>query len=133
MTPAEAESLGRRWLAAGGGWRAGMLSMDGWRVVHAAGIVACVTDGDGNADAIERRECSPGLLSPPDLRDPATMGVCLAVVRERLDSPMFRTDALYALRVSERCWQLYTDTHAYSWADGTTEAEALVRAMECAP
>ena len=88
LSDVEAEALGRRWIAAGGGWREGMLSLDGWRVLAAGAICVCATDGGGDgADAVERRECSAALLGAPDLRDAATRGAALEVVRDRWESP----------------------------------------------
>ena len=151
MTPAEAEALGRRWLAAGGGWRKGMRSLNGYRLISviAPDIFIVSMEGSGEITkfiAMRRltygpegiHKAGPGDRLPewpdvPDLRDPATRGAALEVVRERLDSAMFHTDGLYVARVDGSRWEVWTDTHAYKWAAGASEAEALVAALEAAP
>lgn len=67
MTPTQAEALGRRWLAAGGGWRPGMLAHD---------------DSTGREHRINGAMVIPDEWWP-DLRDAATRGAALDVVRER--------------------------------------------------
>ncbi len=76
MTPAKAEALGRAWIAAGGGWRDGML--DG----HTGHRIALGPDGESYT--VRKSDGQ----SWPDLRDPATRGAALDVVRERWGDPL---------------------------------------------
>ena len=110
MTEAEAEALGKRVVACKG-FRPmrGMLDMQGrsW-----------------GADLLFRWSNDVGV---PDLRDPATLGCLLALVREALHSP--RAHVLYVAGL-----------HRWECADnrvvlgvGATEAEAIVAALEEAP
>lgn len=66
MINEEAEALGRRWIAAGGGWRAGMAA------IHENGSAHRLAMSTQMSEAWW-----------PDLRDPATRGAALEVVRER--------------------------------------------------
>lgn len=134
MTPAEAEALGRRWREAGGGWREGMRDGDGY-------IVTAVGE-DGLPDASGVAGTAPAqtmvttwLDSWPDLRDPATRGAALEVVRERWGpafqvSPVIRftPDAVVIVR-----WMWYANDKNENRGDSTSEAEALVAALEAAP
>lgn len=81
LSDAEAEAIGRRWLAAGGGWRDGM--MDGLsrvRTHHATGRSADIRYRDINWEWVEEPVAD---TSWPDLRDAATRGAAVEVVRER--------------------------------------------------
>ena len=66
----------------------------------------------------------------PDTNDAATLGAMLGIVRTLLDSPMHRTDGLYVARVDDGRWEAWTDTHAYEWGRGESEAEVLVGLAE---
>ena len=75
----------------------------------------------------------PGDESWPDLRDPATLGCVLALVREAWGQP-----GLYALRIGGELWTVSHDRwkhKPYIVGERTaiTEAEALVTALEQAP
>lgn len=116
MTEAEAEALGKR-LVACKGFRPlrGMLDMQGrsW-----------------GADLLFRWNND---VDVPDLRDPATLGCLLALVREAWNKPaisMFWGDywqIVYASNIDDGC----ADNE--NIGDGDTEAEALVDALEAAP
>ena len=112
MTDAEAEALGRR-LVACKGFRVmrGMLDMQGrtW-----------------GRDLLWRWRND---LDVPDLRDPATLGCVLALVREAHAVPFLQV----SLKITrERGYQF--DCHPHhrgQWVD--SEEEALVAALEDAP
>ena len=140
MTPAIAEALGRRWIAAGGGWREGMLSLDGWRVLAVYGVCVCASDGGAEgAEGVELRECSAALLDCPDLRDPATRGAALEVVRERWNSPalqispVVRTDMNGASTGGITGWRWYSNDKEDNMGTAFTEGACLVAALESAP
>ena len=112
MTEAEAEALGKR-LVACKGFRPlrGMLDMQGrtW-----------------GADLLFRWSND---VDVPDLRDPATLGCLLALVREAHGVPFLQV----SVKISrEHGYQF--DCHPHhrgQWVD--SEAEALVAALEAAP
>ncbi len=121
MTEVDAESLGRRWLAVRGGGHAGM------EVVHASGD--------------RFRLSSPMHMHAnwwPDLRDAATRGAALEVVRQRWGNPLMWVEwATSTATWGEGDYQL-------SWAcrngeptppdiTGGSEAAVLVAALEAAP
>ena len=122
MTDAEAEALGRR-LVACKGFRVmrGMLDMQGrtW-----------------GRDLLWRWRND---LDVPDLRDPATLGCVLALVREAWAAPR----ALVRLSANGKSFHVFDVdrvTTGGNWASFLcgdhgiqTEAEALVAALEAAP
>lgn len=124
-------------------WLPGVLTVDGWRVVDAYedGTVRWVSD----CGQMETRTPFGGALqSCPDLTDPATLGCLLALVRSAYgdDEIGIMSDAHYG----EKGGKLSRD-HRIKWwrvvssgrhiivtiSSGSTEAEALVAALECAP
>ena len=133
MNPAEAEALGRRWLSAGGEWRDGMLTQHGERVLSLAPpterprlyVADPCPESRPPWDILTVRTDDGG-PRVPDLRDPATRGAALEVVRERWGDPTSHTsfDSLrgwvYAGKID--C------TDAFP-----SEAEAIVAALEAAP
>lgn len=142
LTNEAAEALGRRWLAAGGGWRAGML-----------------VQATMHGSPVEVRLCyptkAPNTASAewPDLRDPATLGACLAVVRERWGSTAHLVRHMTWVPdgkgdTEQACWWAlavgqssvpftvrYEDEYGVGnkYLCGPTEEDALVRALEAAP
>ena len=67
----------------------------------------------------------------PDLRDPATLGCLLALVREAWGDPY-----VYAMRLNVRrqIWVVHVPSDQHNiHGEGATEAEALVAALEAAP
>lgn len=128
MTPA-LESLGRRWIAAGGGWKEGMRCLpdsEGIKVDRRVVAVDRYTHmghytGEYVVAAISF------LSDVPDLSDPATLGACLAVVRERWGKPR-----LHASPSGLVAW--YVGDGVCTIVPGVaTEAEALIAALEAAP
>ena len=144
MTPAEAEALGRRWLAAGGGWRKGMRSLNGYRLISviAPDIFIVSMEGSGEITkfiAMRRltygpegiHKAGPGDRLPqwpdvPDLRDPATRGAALDVVRERWGDPT----AYIRYSWEWKAWYAYAGPHSPHGGAHDSEAEALVAALE---
>lgn len=143
LTNEQAEALGRRWLAAGGRWRDGMATGNG----HPRRMLFNTSSTGATygyalplpvRKGIPRRPPCPALDREawPDLRDPATRGACLAVVRERWG------DSAMHLRPVASGWGAFTmrvslggDAPAplYLCVAGATEAEALVDALESHP
>lgn len=141
MTPAEAEALGRRWIAAGGGWREGMRATcyADWGTV-----TRVFTDDDGTQtvyvswdhDAASGDLRDYGADAWPDFRDPATRGVALEVIRERyLDgfAHIAFADGQWCLRVLPN-GAMFTPFRHDRLLDfrGATEGEVLVMALEAA-
>ena len=134
MSPAEAEALGRRWRAAGGVVVGGMLLRDDFgRVTRQATEVAATS-----------------ATWWPDFRDGATRGAALQVVRDRWQSPAVHVrrrgtiimpsgEPLPAWEVCdlylshEAAKRLGTKGGTVGCSGHTSEAEALVFAMESAP
>jgi len=118
MTDEQARALGERWIKAGGGWYAGM------------------TDAQTSTVRYPIHYYDSAI---PDLRDPATRGAALQVVRERWREPSYSLTA-----VDESCYPI-----RWEWIDGglaapmlghpiayqqfDSEAEALVAALEALP
>jgi hypothetical protein len=131
--------------------RAGVLTFSkviGWRIHYATGGTS---GGDWN-------QFPPGAL--PDLSDPATLGCLLALVRSAYGDPWIRVEPMSsgwvciyskppagfnaAWHVHPK-WSRWTRSWPPPWrrprprsqtplpANGDTEAEALVAALECAP
>ncbi len=144
MTNEQAEALGRRWIAAGGGWRAGMLTDCNERVLRADAEYLWVgfdyesETGRWDVDT-ERVRADDRGARWPDFRDAATRGAALGVVRERWGEP--------ALQVSPRMhfersvmdkgvlagWAYYVNDLDEHSGRAPSEAEALVAALEAAP
>lgn len=118
MTEDQARAVGAAWLAAGGGWRPGML----WRVMREAPLESY----HGRID--EQRRAPAERSAWPDLRDPATLGAALAVVRERWGDP-----GMFARRSTSRGLWRVSGSDTRSVVEAETEAEALVAALEAAP
>ena len=130
MNDDEARALGERWIKAGGGWRLWMRGVDldgeAWRIGN---------DGE----AIRERGLEvrySGLLRPrlwPDLRDPATRGAALDVVRDRWGGTVWIGGQL--VRPGRLAWIVcglhVSNGQRVNGPDGfKTEAEALVAALE---
>jgi hypothetical protein len=121
VTEVDAEALGRRWLTASGGWHAGM------EVVHASGY---------RHRLLSSTHTYKGWW--PDLRDAATRGAALEVVRQRWGNPLVWVE----WEASTAMWG--EGTYQLSWAcvngepippdiTGDSEAAVLVAALEAAP
>ena len=65
----------------------------------------------------------------PDLTDPATRGCILALVREAWESPK----ANLSWVTDDKCMVVFDTGHAQKFLLASTEAEALVLALEGAP
>jgi len=146
MTDEQAMDLGRRATACKAWrWMPGMLTVDGRRVVGCitADLVRYVHDGDNeDGDGYDSLHDTV-----PDLRDAATLGTLLALVREA-----WRDPGVYTVRQSkndagEIIWEaMLRNVRDYVYESDTTiggeesncgeystEAEALVDALEGAP
>ena len=64
----------------------------------------------------------------PDLSDPATLGCLLALVREAWESPK----ANISWVTDDKCMVVFDTGHAQRFLLASTEAEALVAALEAA-
>lgn len=126
MDDQEARALGERWIAAGGGWRAGMLPIDS---ATGASWVRLREDAPDDWDLQEPYDPFAGLdKAVPDLRDPATRGAALEVVRERWARPYLcvrSTDD----DDEDGCGSWYIEQPEVY---GVSEAECIVRALEAA-
>jgi len=144
MTDEQAEALGRRLLACDGfRWMPGMLA----RHAHTGPIrVLCDQDGENYAEitvgpgpdgnemqrpyewgVVGRFPASGAFPCWPDMRDPATLGCALALVRERHGGSCCCVPAGHEWDVDDGLGDsILNDPEP-------TEAEALVAAMEAAP
>ena len=132
--------MGRRWLAAGGGWRPGMMS---WYGQNFGRVV-----GQGKLPSEWRCESAYGFITGwpasavafggwPDLRDPATRGAAVEAGRE------WWGDAETYAKIEDSLWTKKRDGDGRRWlvitgdgrgiAVGDSEAEALCAALEAAP
>jgi hypothetical protein len=135
MTPAELEALARRAVACPKWqWLPGMLTTDGVRVIglYATGKMAGYTPNSNRFYFVDG--------SIPDLRDPATVGCLLDLVREAHDNRELVTAKYHELRG----WTVCTHSFEYeilplfnpdeeSGIFCDSEAAALVEALEVAP
>lgn len=113
----EMEALARRAVACKGWrWMPGMQALGGVRVFD---VMGDTFDGmDTDSEYLD----APTANLLPDLTDPATLGCLLAVTRKAWNRP-------YA---SISRWEKGWDWDGWWWAC-TSEAEALVAALEAAP
>ena len=142
MTPVEREQIGRAWIAAGGGWREGMLAGGGVprRVLFMRAESWSSTYGYDLP--LERKPGRRGPNRPPsptrdpkawpDFRDAATRGAALEVVRERWGAP---EGHLYPFerKAGVRSWVFRRFYGADFTSEGDSEAAALLAALEAAP
>ena len=129
MNEEQWQELGRRAVACKAWrWMPGMLDgIDEQRVASVRdGLVTMERDGRGEALEFDPRLVRRRPL--PDLRDPATMGCLLALVRESWGRP-----AIYVFEHHGR-WTASSGNLPPQWgAFLDTEAAALVEALEAAP
>lgn len=139
MTPADLD-LGRRAVACRGfRWMPGMLTQHGERVIgvaHGAGclLVVDVSGGDRTATETKIVRWDDGGPRVPDLSDPATSGCLLALVREAWGDRAVHAEACQ-FDACSGMWHVYRFVRGIeeNIANGATEAEALVAALEAAP
>jgi len=120
--------LGKRAVACEGWrWMRGMLDLGDWEVrgEYNCGHGVRVVDRAGKTAIVP-----PTRMSAPDLRDPATVGCLLALVREAWAPLLVWTSPYYRDRDSGARWEATTSE---SVVVGWNEAEALVTALEVAP
>lgn len=151
MTEEQAIELGKRAMAAGWEWQAGAVDMAGDRVMTTSprirewwkdqweiwGFPAEMFYIGLNVDQPRYGHrmgeiCTSTFMQPPDFRDPATLGILLAQVRERWD------DATIHAQFYDETWRVaYWNPENFFWAywpeeSFVTEAEALVGCLEAA-
>ena len=120
------------------------IACEGWRWLP--GMRATIPDAPGNARIVSIDEVAiKGGFSDarwdhdswtyghprpclPDLSDPATLGCLLALVRSAYGDPWIRVEPMSSGWVC-----IYSKPPPGLPANGDTEAEALVAALECAP
>lgn len=126
MNRNNAIDLGRR-AARCKAWRLmpGMADIDGARVVLVSGGRALIT-----SEETALSEWVDATSAVPDLRDPATLGCLLALVREA-----HRDHEIQAEPKDDGQWECWLPgaTGPGPLRVGWTEAEALVAALEAAP
>ena len=130
MNDQEMIELGKRAVACEGfRWMPGMLD-EGERVLFAEDLSITTASGDFGIT-----DWSPRSVGQPDLRDPATLGCLLHLVREAWGEddrgPM--CTAPFALGGNSNMWSVERAPSMDTIATGDTEAEALVAALEAAP
>jgi hypothetical protein len=108
-------------------WMPGMLTMDGRRVVGVDGDVLVLHYADEHKCYQRWTEDAE-----PDLGDPATLGCLLALVREARNTP-YGNVAVVIVNDAPRLAFVGGLTVAERFFVATTEAEALVAALEAAP
>ncbi len=130
--PENSSTLDERWRALGSPWRPGMLSLQHWDgEAHpyrcrqdARGFVRIGQLGNGSPED-NRAYCLP------DWTDPATLGALLGLVRERYGDPH-----VYVLSCASDWFTVCSpNAEGGKWLahppiDGSTEAEALIAALE---
>ena len=119
--------LGKRAIACEGfRWMPGMRESTGERVLLVVKIaIATTQESTGTTSDWTRAE-----MEHPDLRDPATIGCLLHLVREAWGDNTITVDkhgGVAGSYVFRRAWGLE------DWIDEATEAEALVATLEAAP
>lgn len=124
MTDDQWIELARRAVACKGWrWMPGMLDMDGGRVLQPLGLVTA-----------QRLQLAWAILSGPfavpDLRDPATLGCLLELVREAWGPVIVRPPEDAPAVVG--WWEVERLSDGKAWG-GATEADALVAALEATP
>lgn len=130
----DAELLARRAVACKN-WR----WMPGMRATLSSGLVVRLGDHDegslwfailagGATCTVDVRH--PSYTVAPDLTDPATRGCLLALVREAWGDPRASTNAS---PYGDGRWAVVDSKALRFYAWGTSEAEALVAALEAAP
>lgn len=97
----------------------------GWRWMP--GMRWWTEDDRGRLDDFQPEYMGRPLGALPDLTDPATLGCLLALVREAWVDPYSHT--LFDVDT----WFVWGDAPTDPFSTGSTEAEALVAALEAAP
>jgi len=134
-------ALGRRAVACKGWrWMAGMLTHDGYRMIWCSETEReWAGPSFSEAGMAWRYARIHGESSLPDLTDPATLGCMFALVREAwgcvvVTSPDYDYDDDEARQGPNVVGWRAVETVRWMWVGGgTTEAEALVVALESAP
>jgi len=136
---AEQVALARRAIACKGWrWMPGMQTDSKFARVVAVdsdtGVPCAAEDGATNDDCHAVWLNDVPLL--PDLTDPATLGCLLALVREAWGD--HATSFANGYEEPQNVWVVHngrfsSDDYGHEIAKGSTEAEALVRALEAAP
>ena len=129
-------ALARRAVACKGfRWMPGMRTDSGLRLVVVWGTyntASVLSDGIDDAHS----ETVSLVDELPDLTDPATVGCLLALVREVWGD--HATSFANGYEEPQKMWSVYngrinSDDYGHEIATGSTEAEALVAALEAAP
>lgn len=134
MTPAEAQDLGRRWIAAGGSVRPGMVICD-----FEGGLRVIATAAPGRLYVAGRMALDTWTIEETDwidLRDPATRGAARAVLEDRCGRVVWIDYEHRKCKEESPCYEVFVDDGDFACSflgSGETEAEALVSALEAAP